>query len=146
MKYLLILLFIPFISFGQEDIERYKLYPTLNINIFLKLDTSTGLMWIVQKASSDVESFEQPINVFQFAHLQEEIDILKSRNVDWVRLNKFTKSETPIVGRVGRFKLYPTDNMFNFLLQDVISGDTFQVQWGFSFTDHMIFKIEDPDK
>ena len=146
MKYLLILLFIPFISFGQEDIERYKLYPTLNINIFLKLDTSTGLMWIVQKASSDVESFEQPINVFQFAHLQEEIDILKSRNVDWVRLNKFTKSETPIVGRVGRFKLYPTDNMFNFLLQDVISGDTFQVQWGFSFTDHVIFKIEDPDK
>ena len=146
MRILLILLFIPFISFGQEDIERYKLYPTLNINIFLKLDTSTGLMWIVQKASSDVESFEQPINVFQFAHLQEEIDILKSRNVDWVRLNKFTKSETPIVGRVGRFKLYPTDNMFNFLLQDVISGDTFQVQWGFSFTDHMIFKIEDPDK
>jgi len=146
MRILLILLFIPFISFGQEDIERYKLYPTENINIFLKLDTSTGLMWIVQKASSDVESFEQPINVFQFAHLQEEIDILKSRNVDWVRLNKFTKSETPIVGRVGRFKLYPTDNMFNFLLQDVISGDTFQVQWGFSFTDHMIFKIEDPDK
>jgi len=146
MRILLILLFIPFISFGQEDIERYKLYPTENINIFLKLDTSTGLMWIVQKASSDVESFEQPINVFQFAHLQEEIDILKSRNVDWVRLNKFTKSETPIVGRVGRFKLYPTDNMFNFLLQDVISGDTFQVQWGFSFTDHVIFKIEDPDK
>ena len=146
MRILIILLFVSFSAFSQEDIERYKLYPTLNINIFLKLDTSTGLMWIVQKASSDVESFEQPINVFQFAHLQEEIDILKSRNVDWVRLNKFTKSETPIVGRVGRFKLYPTDNMFNFLLQDVISGDTFQVQWGFSFTDHMIFKIEDPDK
>ena len=111
MRILIILLFVSFSAFSQEDIERYKLYPTLNINIFLKLDTSTGLMWIVQKASSDVESFEQPINVFQFAHLQEEIDILKSRNVDWVRLNKFTKSETPIVGRVGRFKLYPTDKM-----------------------------------
>ncbi len=29
MKHLLlILLFVPLISFGQEDIERYKLYPT----------------------------------------------------------------------------------------------------------------------
>ena len=64
MRTLIILLFISFNSFAQEDIERYKLYPTENINIFLKLDTSKGLMWTVQKASSDVEAQESPINIF----------------------------------------------------------------------------------
>jgi hypothetical protein len=39
MKYLLlILLFIPLISFGQEDIERFKLYPTTNMWTFLELE------------------------------------------------------------------------------------------------------------
>ena len=38
MKHLLlILLFVPFISFGQEDIERFKLYPTENMWTFLEL-------------------------------------------------------------------------------------------------------------
>ena len=29
--------------------ERYKLYPTENYNMFLKLDTRTGKLWQVQK-------------------------------------------------------------------------------------------------
>ncbi len=29
----------------------------------------------------------------------------------------------------GRFKLYPTGNMFNFIMVDVIDGRTWQVQW-----------------
>ncbi len=29
----------------------------------------------------------------------------------------------------GRFKLYPTQNMYNFIMQDVISGQSYQVQW-----------------
>ena len=29
----------------------------------------------------------------------------------------------------GRFTLYPTENMYNFLLLDQIDGDVYQVQW-----------------
>lgn len=144
---LIALLFLSFTSFGQEDIERYKLYPTENINIFLKLDTSTGLMWTVQKASSDVEGQESPINIFQIAYEQWEIDTLNAREgVDWEALNQYSGYEEPLVGQIGRFKLYPTQNIFNFLLQDVINGDTYQVQWGFNFLDNQLFKIEDPLK
>jgi len=33
------------------------------------------------------------------------------------------------VGKNGRFKLYPTENMYNFIMVDVIDGRTWQVQW-----------------
>lgn len=29
----------------------------------------------------------------------------------------------------GRFTLYPTENIYNFLLLDQIDGDVYQVQW-----------------
>ena len=41
-KLLLLLLFIPLISFGQEDIERFKVYDTDNIYTSILLDTATG--------------------------------------------------------------------------------------------------------
>ena len=57
---LAILTIISFNTFGQspsliklyereEGMERYKLYPTENYNMFLKLDTRTGKSWQVQK-------------------------------------------------------------------------------------------------
>ena len=33
------------------------------------------------------------------------------------------------VQKNGRFKLYPTGNMYNFIMVDVIDGRTWQVQW-----------------
>jgi hypothetical protein len=33
------------------------------------------------------------------------------------------------IGKNGRFKLYPIDNDYNFIMADVIDGDTYQVQW-----------------
>ena len=50
-RLLLLLLFVPFISFGQKDIERYKLYPALGSTNYLKLDTSTGEVWQIQLSS-----------------------------------------------------------------------------------------------
>ena len=32
----------------------------------------------------------------------------------------------------GRFELYPTKNMFNFIMIDTYNGDTYQVQWNTS--------------
>ena len=37
--------------------------------------------------------------------------------------------EYEVVAQNGRFKLYPTDNMYNFIMVDVINGSTWQVQW-----------------
>ena len=104
MKHLLlILLFVPLISFGQEDIERFKLYPTTNMWTFLELDTATGLVWQVQySADNDNERFKTILN-----------DIILN---DSEQLN-------------GRWKLYPTQNMYQFLLVDVMGGAVIQIQW-----------------
>ena len=104
MKHLLlILLFVPLISFGQEDIERFKLYPTTNMWTFLELDTATGLVWQVQySADNDNERFKTILN-----------DIVLN---DSEQLN-------------GRWKLYPTQNMYQFLLVDVMGGAVIQIQW-----------------
>ena len=34
-----------------------------------------------------------------------------------------------MIGVVGQFKLYPTKNMFNFIMVNVIDGTTWQVRW-----------------
>lgn len=69
---------------------------------FIKLDTSNGKMWQVQfSVEGDDYRFEIPLNT-----------------------NVLADSETP-----GRFELYPTQNIFNFLLLDKVSGTTWQVQW-----------------
>ncbi len=32
--------------------------------------------------------------------------------------------------KAGRYALFPTQNMYNFIMLDQIDGDTYQVQWG----------------
>ena len=104
MKHLLLILFfVPLISFGQEDIERYKLYPTENMWIFLELDSATGLLWQVQYAVND--------------------DDKRFKTV----LNDFVLNNNEQVN--GRWKLYPTQNMYQFLLVDVMFGSVIQIQW-----------------
>ena len=104
MKHLLLILFfVPLISFGQEDIERYKLYPTENMWIFLELDSATGLVWQVQYAVND--------------------DDKRFKTV----LNDFVLNNNEQVN--GRWKLYPTQNMYQFLLVDVMFGSVIQIQW-----------------
>ena len=100
---ILLLLFVPLISFGQEDIERYKLYPTENMWIFLELDSATGLVWQVQYAVND--------------------DDKRFKTV----LNDFVLNNNEQVN--GRWKLYPTQNMYQFLLVDVMFGSVIQIQW-----------------
>ena len=104
MKHLLlILLFVPLISFGQEDIERFKLYPTENMWTFLELDTATGLVWQVQySVNDDSKRFKTVLN---------DIVLNDSEQVN------------------GRWKLYSTQNMYQFLLVDVMVGTVIQIQW-----------------
>lgn len=80
----------------------FKLYPTDNMWTFIKLDTRNGKMWQVQfSVKGDDYRFEMPLNT-----------------------TPLTTDSTN-----GRFELYPTQNMFNFILLDRIEGVTWQVQW-----------------
>lgn len=82
--------------------EKFKLYKTQNMWTFLKLDTSTGQIWQVQYSTKgDEYRFEAPLS-----------------------LDKLNNS-----GVCGRFELYPTENIYNFILLDTFDGNSYQVQW-----------------
>lgn len=85
------------------EVPIYKLFPTENYWTFIKLDTRNGKMWQVHFTISN-EGYQGEL-------------ILNSRSLVW----------TEEVN--GRFTLYPTKNMYNFILLDQIDGRTFQVQW-----------------
>ena len=67
MRLLFILLFCSFISFGQEDIERYKVYETTNNATSLLLDTATGLIWHLQIGIGDGTQMKYPLNETELA-------------------------------------------------------------------------------
>ena len=82
---------------------RYKLFPTENIWTFLKLDTSNGKIWQVQYSIDNNYRGEIVLN------------------------NKTLVSSE--AAENGRFTLYPTKNMYNFILLDQKDGKIWQVQW-----------------
>ena len=69
------------------------------------MDTRNGKLWQVHYTISK-EGFEGEV-------------ILNSYSLVWDG-----EAET-----IGRFTLYPTNNIYNFLLLDQINGKTYQVQW-----------------
>ena len=104
MRYTIIVLFFTLsLSVGaQDDAYTYKLYPTQNMWTFLKLDTSNGKIWQVQfSVKSDEYQGEIPLNDRPLTYF----------------------------GKNGRFELYPTQNIYNFILLDKDGGDCYQVQW-----------------
>ncbi len=90
-------------EYVKQKIGRYKVYRTTNTYNSLKLDTATGAITALQ------------------------IGINKDSN----RM-EYTIAEDLITWEiiVGRFELYPTGNMYNFILLDTFSGQAWQVQWG----------------
>lgn len=87
----------------MNDCPAYELYRTDNMWTFLKLETSTGKIWQVQYAVGDGDAFQIVLNDISLA---------------------FDGMET-----AGRFKLHPTDNIYNFLLLDTHTGSVWQAQW-----------------
>ena len=150
MKKLILLLFIPFVCFSQEDIERFKVYNTTNIYTSLLLDSATGRIWQLQIGVGDTDRLETVLSDRKIAKSIETITKEWDKEMkEWeeeynsepdsiisVKSKAFMKpyalkqyiDERP-VAKNGRFKLYPTDNMYNFIMVDVINGNTYQVQW-----------------
>lgn len=98
------------------DIERFKLFPTQNMWTFIKLDTQTGQMWQVQYSiKGDEERFEYDLNPNPL--------IANGKKAN------------------GRFELYSTQNIYNFILLDKIDGKTWQVQWSFDEENRAVVPI-----
>ncbi len=90
---------------SQHTAPAYKLYPTENMWTFLELETFSGKIWQVQYSISG-DRFKIPIN---------KVDL----SFDF----------TGDLQYAGRFELYSTKNMYNFLLLDRENGQVWQVQW-----------------
>ena len=93
----------------------YELFPTQNIWTFLKLNTRDGRITQVQYDVSKDNRMETDLNT------------------------------TALVGednaQNGRFTLYPTNNIYNFILLDQIDGRVWQVQWSIEKDKRLVFPI-----
>ena len=96
--------------------ERYKIYSTENNYILIKLDTQTGKIQLIQWS-------------------------LKSEDEFTVSLNKNDLSK---YAGVNSFELYPTKNIYQFILLDKATGRTWHVQWGTGSSDRWIKSIDNP--
>jgi hypothetical protein len=82
----------------------YKLFPTQNYWTFIKLNTRNGKMWQVHfTIDEDGENGELILNPLPLVNNEKELN--------------------------GRFTLYPTENIYNFILLDQIDGNVYQAQW-----------------
>ena len=89
-------------DFAKRMHPEYKLYKTENTYNLIKLNTATGQLWQVQYGMG----------------------------------NSSTRMEVPIdntclslISFPGRYELYPTNNIYTFILLDTEEGYTYQVQW-----------------
>ena len=92
----------------------YELYPTQNIWTFIKLNTEDGRLWQVQYSVGEEDNSMEVV------------------------LNDKKLAEN---GRRGRFVLYQTQNMWNFILLDKETGATYQVQWNHDADKRIVLPI-----
>ena len=94
----------------------YKLYPTDNAWTFLKLNTATGQIWQVQYSvkGSDYR-YETELSTIQL--------VLGNADI------------------CGRFELYKTQNLWNFILLDKFDGRCWQVQWSQDRDNRAVIRI-----
>ncbi len=99
-----------------RSVDYYKLYPTTNMWTFIKLNTCTGQLWQVQYSTKGSDyRFQTSIN-------SEDLT-------------------SGIETEADRFELYPTQNTYNFLLLDKLTGRIWQVQWSTEAKERVILRI-----
>lgn len=92
----------------------FRLYRTFNRWTFLKLDTRTGKINHVQY-SMDGDAMQYSLNDYPL--VDEE------------------------GAKTGRFFLYPTENIYTFILLDQVDGRVWQVQWNIDKSKRGIWRI-----
>jgi hypothetical protein len=83
---------------------------------FIKLDTRNGKIWQVQYDVQDNNRFETYLSSLPLVSKDKEVN--------------------------GRFTLYPTQNVFTFILLDQLDGRTWQVQWSIEPESRFIVPIK----
>lgn len=104
---------------SQHTAPCYKLYPTENMWTFLELETFSGRIWQVQYSVKGPD--------YRFKSVLNENSMIP-----------FLDTEGEFA---GRFELYKTQNMYNFILLDTASGGTWQVQWSTEPKDRAVLRI-----
>lgn len=101
-------------NISTDSNVEYRLFSTKNLYTFIKLNTKNGQMWQVQWSTKGNE-FETPLSL----------------------ITRVTKEDE----KNGRFFLYPTTNIYNFILLDQIDGRVWQVQWSAEVKDRIVLPI-----
>lgn len=111
-------LYLQYLDIFREQLmePRYKLYPTQNNWTFLKLDTMTGQIWQVQYSIDSNPRMEYTLDDSERIYSWDE-------------------------HICGRFELYETKNIYNFILLDKIEGRCWQVQWNFDINKRFVIPI-----
>ena len=102
---------------NQKAAPTYKLYKTQNMWTFLELETTTGKIWQVQ-FSTKGDDYRYKV-------------VVNSENLAFWPADQYS----------GRFELYPTENIYNFILLDTANGNTWQVQWSSEAENRGIVRI-----
>jgi hypothetical protein len=100
---------------SQSPTAPYRLFKTNNIWTFIKLDSATGKMWQIQFDMKGDNRGSVVLNSQDLANGKEK--------------------------KPGRFTLYPTSNMFTFILVDQIDGRTWQVQWAVEEENRLVIPL-----
>jgi hypothetical protein len=106
---------IPIQNISTDSAVVYRLFNTKNMYTFIKLDTRNGQMWQVQWSLKGSEyRYESTLSDISLVSKEEE--------------------------KNGRFFIFLTTNIYNFILLDQIDGRAWQVQWG-EKSDRMVIQI-----
>ena len=106
----------PLQNISTDNAVEYRFFATKNMYNFIKLNTRNGQMWQVQWGTESKYRFENSLSDISLVNKEEE-----EKN--------------------GRFFLYPTTNIYNFILLDQIDGRAWQVQWSTEEKDRMVIRI-----
>lgn len=106
---------VPVQNISTDSTVVYRLFATRNMYTFIKLNTRNGQMWQVQWGTESNYNFETTLS-------------------DISRVNKDEEKN-------GRFFLYPTRNIYNFILLDQLDGRVWQVQWSTEIKERMVVRI-----
>ena|SRR5688572_16829902 len=106
---------VPVQNISTDSTVVYRLFATRNMYTFIKLNTRNGQMWQVQWVTESKYNYETKLS-------------------DISRVNKDEEKN-------GRFFLYPTRNIYNFILLDQLDGRVWQVQWSTEIKERMVVPI-----
>jgi hypothetical protein len=101
-------------NISTDNNVTFRLFSTRNMYTFIKLNTRNGQMWQVQWDTKNSQ-FETELSL----------------------ISRVTKEEE----NNGRFFLYPTTNIYNFILLDQIDGRVWQVQWSTEPKERLVVPI-----